>query len=183
MKVDFEDIEAIDWETRLPMSHPLSCQDGPASVKYRIVQDFKAKLNDYLAGEDSKTKSAVRYFFNLREDRIMDCVKMLTDSISKYVATIKKREMVVAKFESERISLEEKISDLKKEVESLQKERDSLAERFSDTRARDAYLLYQEACKPDGKEDAYTKQRRVTAAGLMAAAFLGLKEYNIKPNK
>lgn len=175
----------IDIESGLPIDHPLSylTKSDKSGIEFRIAQGFKARLKDYLAGEDSKTKSAVRAFFGIDESRIMDCVKMITESISSYAKSLRERESVIVRFERERIELEEKISDLKKEVESLQKERDSLAERFSDPRARDAYLLYQEACKPDGKEDAYTKQRRVTAAGLMASAFLGLKEYNIQNKK
>lgn len=85
--------------------------------------------------------------------------------------------------------VEHNIATMKAELFELEKEcaekRDELrsqASALSDPKAREAFLLFRLVSKSEGKEDTYIRQRRITAAGLMAAAFLGLERYEVGGN-
>ena len=48
---------------------------------------------------------------------------------------------------------------------------------FVDPRAREAYKLYTEVSRRQSYDDDYMAKKRVQMAGMVAASFLGMKEY------
>ena len=63
------------------------------------------------------------------------------------------------------------------EITQLEGKRKDLDEKFTDPKAREAFTLYTEVLKTGAKDNGYESVRRITAAGAIAAAYLGLTQY------
>ena len=67
--------------------------------------------------------------------------------------------------------------NLELEITQLERRRKDLDEKFTDPKAREAFTLYTEVLKTGAKDNGYESVRRITAAGAIAAAYLGLTQY------
>ena len=87
--------------------------------------------------------------------------------------------------------LKERINDLEQQrellemqISELEKKADALKAQFSDERMRNAYVLWKEITKAEQGDNSYIAQKKITAAGAIISAALGMQCYfGIKSNQ
>ena len=174
--------DAINYFDRLYVTNPAK------DMKAVFGQALKARLAKVIDGHaKGYTKSSVLDFVNRFGQDCIDLVAPEMEEVCKYAVGVMTQmkgyawEIIKAQDKIDAMNeevylLEETINQRKEQIAALEAE-------FPDPRARSAYQLYTKVSTPDVKDDTYTKQRRITSAGLMAAAYLGLQRYEINPAK
>ena len=150
-----------------------------SETEREIAASLKKRLTDLLAKyEDGpalpQNKAAVRSFIGRFADGAEEAfVSVLRQEVDELDRNRKKYADLrdhLSGLEIEKQSLESKIAKLRKEEEEL-------SQKFADPKAREAFTLYTEVLKTGKGDNGYESCRRITAAGAMAAAFLGLQRY------
>lgn len=163
---------AIIYFKNLPLIYPA----------IRVREDFHkillARLERFIDGyAKAATKTIVKNFVCSCGDEYIDSIASgLREACEGMMEYLRAARKYAAYYEE----LEGEIADLEVKREGLQIQIKKLQTDFPDPRARAAFDLYQRISAPVEEGEApQTTQRRITAAGLMAAAYLGLERYEI----
>ena len=148
-----------------------------------FAQDIRSAVDSYMDGTAKQgNKQAVKAFIESHLKEVRDAAMQASEHVICEAQRLRDEAQTMRAHVS---SLEQDIVLLEQKRDTLQKEVDELNEKFCDPKLREAFRLFQEVSKSPGddslygpKEDAYTKQRRITAAGIMAAAYLGMQVYS-----
>ena len=135
----------------------------------KLREGFMREVDAYCSQESATpgNKMAMKNFWTTRGSRIIgnlvDHIVEADRNLEQVCGTIRMREL-------DRDNLEIEISQ-------LEARRKALDEKFTDPKAREAFTLYTEVLKTGAKDNGYESVRRITAAGAIAAAYLGLTQY------
>lgn len=141
------------------------------SFKAHLDSRLKKKMDGQSSGA---TKQAIKLFVeSCGDDLVTEVVESLQDGFADLDRAVERFDAL----RNERDSLEEEIRQLKKVKEDLLKETAELDEKFSDPKAREAFRLYSEVLETGKRDNGYERCRRITAAGAIASAYLGLTRY------
>ena len=174
--------DAIDYFDRLYVTNPAK------DMKEVFGQALKARLAKVIDGHAKPaTKSSVIDFVN-RFGK--DCIDLIAPEMEEVCKAAVGAMTQMKRYAWEIIKAQDKIDEMNEEVyileETIKQRKEQIAAleaEFPDPRARSAYELYKRISEGQDREDAYTKQRRITSAGLVAASYLGLQRYEINPAK
>lgn len=174
--------DALDYFDRLYITNPAQ------NMKDAFSGALKARLAKVIDGHaKGYTKSSVVNFVT-RFGK--DCVDLVAPEMEGAFRETMNALSRMKRYAQEIIAAQDKIDQMNEEVyileETINQRKEQIAaleEEFPDPRARSAYKLYERISEPEPREDAYTKQRRITSAGLVAASYLGLQRYEINPAK
>ena len=160
----------------------------PKDLQAELHEILKARVNRMLEGHaQPATKSAIMTFVNRFGDEVIDFIipdlKDACGEVCRSIAELKQQARNLATLQDNIESRQDDLGFLENMIRHHQELIKKLETDFPDPRARSAYQLYTKISTPDVKDDTYTKQRRITSAGLVAAAFLGLERYEINPAK
>lgn len=135
----------------------------------KLRESFMREVDAYCSQESATpgNKMAMKNFWSSRGTRIIgnlvDHIVEADRNLEQVCGTIRMREI-------ERDNLEIEISQLEARSKAL-------GDKFTDPKAREAFTLYTEVLKTGAKDNGYESVRRITAAGAIAAAYLGLTQY------
>ena len=135
----------------------------------KLREAFIREVDAYCSESSATTsnKMALKNFWGSRGTRIIgnlvDHIVEADRNLEQVCGDIRMREI-------ERDNLE-------LEITQLEGRRKDLDEKFTDPKAREAFNLYTEVLKTGAKDNGYESVRRITAAGAIAAAYLGLTQY------
>lgn len=134
-----------------------------------LREAFIREVDSYCSESSATTsnKMALKNFWSSRGTRI---IGNLVDHIVEADRELERVFLRIRGLETERDNLE-------MEITQLEGKRKDLDEKFTDPKAREAFTLYTEVLKTGKGDNGYESCRRITAAGAMAAAFLGLQRY------
>ena len=134
-----------------------------------LREAFIREVDAYCAESSATTsnKMALKNFWSSRGTRI---IGNLVDHIVEADRALERVCLRIRGLETERDNLE-------LEITQLEGKRKDLDEKFTDPKAREAFTLYTEVLKTGAKDNGYESVRRITAAGAIAAAYLGLTQY------
>lgn len=148
-----------------------------------FAQDIRSAVDIYMEGTAKQgNKQAVKAFIESHLKNVRDAAMQAADHVICEAQRLR----------DEAAMLHSHVQNLKADMQSLEQKRDELQEqvaalneKFSDPKLREAFRLFQEVSASPGddnryspKEDTSLKQRRITAAGIMAAAYLGMQVYS-----
>ena len=118
-------------------------------------KNLDERLEKFIKG---KTKPATKDVFKrIIEDSADELIYMEMESLKEAFLELDK--------------LDEKLYAVSRMTERI--------EGLMDDRAKTAMILYERAKKEEEGDDNFAKCRRITAAGLIAASYLGLKQYEV----
>ena len=142
---------------------------SPDELARELREAFIREVDAYCAESSATTsnKMALKNFWSSRGTRI---IGNLVDHIVEADRELERVCLRIRGLETERDNLE-------LEITQLEGRRKDLEEKFTDPKAREAFTLYTEVLKTGEKDNGYESVRRITAAGAMAAAYLGLTQY------
>ena len=118
-------------------------------------KNLDARLEQFLAGQAKQSTK--------------DCVKRIVEESADRLLLM---EMESLKDAFDELAILDEELD---ECRSIKAELDGIM----DDRAKTALVIYEKARRVEAGDDNYAKCRKITAAGLMAASYLGLKEYEV----
>lgn len=156
----------------------------PADVfRQRFLNIMKERLERTLEGNAKGTSKGIIKGFVDRcghtfVDSIDTAMREACIDAERNLMEIKSKIRAIYRLEKQVDDLRQEIEDLRIEKEGIEVEIDTMREAFPDPKARTAYELFSRI-STDETDDTYTKQRRITSAGLVAAAYLGLQHYEI----
>ena len=135
----------------------------------KLREGFMREVDAYCSKESATpgNKMAMKNFWTTRGTRI---IGNLVDHIVEADRELERVCSRIKSLELERFNLESEISQ-------LEGKRKDLDEKFTDPKAREAFTLYTEVLKTGKGDNGYESCKRITAAGAMAAAYLGLTQY------
>lgn len=167
--------DAINYFYHLRVTNPAK------KMQAEFHEILKARLAKVLDGNaQPATKSAIVSFVNRFAD---DCVELIAPELAQACEAAENALIEAKRHAEQALRMQQHLDDLRDDVEYYKKEAEALEAEFPDPRARSAYELYKRISEGQPREDAYTKQRRITSAGLVAASYLGLQRYEINPAK
>lgn len=167
--------DAIDFFNDLKTRNPAQY------MHLELREELNARLNKMIDGNAKPTtKGAIKDFVGRYGEAVIELIAPELEEACEQVTILLTNAMKYARFIG---IMEDRLATLQGEYRRVEKELSEKEAAFPDPRARCAYELYARASAGEGREDAYTKQRRITAAGLMAAAYLGLTHYEINNAK
>lgn len=141
------------------------------SFKAHLDSRLTAKLNGQSSGA---TKQAIKKFVeSCGNDLVDEVVESLQDGFADLDRAVER----FFELKHEHESLEDDIAKLKHQKETLLAETAELDAKFSDPKAREAFRLFTEVLDTGKKDNGYERCRRITAAGAIASAYLGLTRY------
>lgn len=150
-----------------------------SETEREIAASLKKRLTDLLKQyEDGpalpQNKAAVSSFIGRfadgAEEAFVSVLRQEVDEMDENRRKWHDLQNELSTLQNEKELLEGKISKLRKEKEEL-------SQKFTDPKAREAFNLYTEVLKTGANDNGYESVRRITAAGAMAAAYLGLTQY------
>ena len=110
-----------------------------------------------------------QFLFGQAKQSTKDCVKRIVEESAD--------KLVMMEIESLKDAFNE-LDGLDEELDECRSIKAEL-QGIMDDRAKTALLIYLKASRAERGDDNYAKCRKITAAGLMAAAYLGLKQYEV----
>ena len=133
------------------------------STKQRFLKEYgarlDARLNEYLTGKAKpENKISVR---KIVEDSAIELLEMAMEPLEELFKEINKHANDLRDFR-----------ELKEKMDNL-----------GDERSKVAMSLYRNISKMEPGDDNFAKCRRITAAGLVAASYLGLRGYEVSNQK
>jgi len=136
---------------------------GYESTKQRFLKEYgsrlDAKLSEYLTGKAKpENKISVR---RIVEDSAVELLEMAMEPLEELFKEIDKQANDLRDFR-----------ELKAKMDNL-----------GDERSKVAMSLYNNISKMEPDDDNFSKCRRITAAGLVAASYLGLRGYEVSNQK
>lgn len=143
------------------MSQIRICRYDSAKVRFlkSYAQFLDKRLDEFLAGKAKpENKAAVK---RIVEDSALDILRIEIEPLEEMFAEIERYGQDLQEYR-----------ELKSEIDGL-----------GDERSKVALSLYRKISKSETGDDNYVKCRRVTAAGLVAASYLGLQGYEVSNQK
>ena len=174
--------DAINYFYHLRVTNPAK------KMQAEFHEILKSRLAKVLDGNaQPATKSAIVSFVNRFAD---DCVDLIAPELEQACEAAQNALLEAKRHAEQALRMQQHLDDLRDDtayfeslIERYKKEAEALEAEFPDPRARSAYELYKRISEAEPREDAYTKQRCITSAGLVAASYLGLQRYEINPAK
>ena len=140
-----------------------------------LIDRMKKLADKYMdIGASPGNKVAIRMFM---QKFAVDGLSVLTDELRVIIDEI---DDIRGQYEPLKASIADLSSQerkLMREVDDLKMERSKQADKFTDPKAREAFRLYTEVMSTGQRDNGYERCRRITAAGAIAAAYLGLTRY------
>lgn len=137
------------------------CRYDSARVRFikTYAQFLEKRLDEFLAGKAKpENKVAVK---RIVENSAVEILKIEIEPLKEMFAEIDRCEQELKEFR-----------ELKSEMDGL-----------GDERSKIALSLYRNISKSETGDDNFAKCRRITAAGLVAASYLGLQGYEVSNQK
>lgn len=133
------------------------------SARERFIKSYaqflEKRLDEFLAGKaKTETKDKVK---RIVQDSAVEILKIEIEPLEEMFAEIDRYGQDLKEYR-----------ELKSEIDCL-----------GDDRSKIALTLYRKICKSEPDDDNYAKCRRITAAGLVAASYLGLQGYEVSNQK
>ena len=141
-----------------------SIGESERQLRFEFNRVFRSRLAATIDGKASgTTKTAIKHFAERCADDLMEIV---VESMCDALKDLDNRSAETQDVES-----------LERQKTTLLKEIAQLKDRFTDPKAREAFRLYTEVMETGKNDNGYERCRRISAAGAIASAYLGLTQY------
>ena len=141
-----------------------SIGESERDLRFAFSRAVSARLAALLDGKASgTTKTAIKHFVGQCMD---DLTSIVVSSMCDALKDLDKRSEEMQDVES-----------LERQKTALLKDLAQMKDKFSDPKAREAFRLYAEVMETGKNDNGYERCRRISAAGAIASAYLGLTSY------